>query len=85
MSKLVRETVDKAERLLAKRGSRIEEGLKAEISNHLVAAETLSADYHRLKEEAAEKRLDIEENARLLARATRRAKKALETAPAKKD
>jgi hypothetical protein len=76
MSKLVRESVEKAEKLLAKKGDLIDEGLKAELSKHLELAQALSGDYRSLKEEIKEKRLDIEENARALARAVRKAKKA---------
>jgi hypothetical protein len=76
MSKLVRESVEKAERLLAKKGDLIDGELKAELAKHLELAQTLSGDYRSLKEEIKEKRLDIEENARALVRATRKAKKA---------
>ena len=74
MSKLVRESVEKAERLLAKKGDLIEKGLKAELSKHLELAQELSGDYRSLKEEIKEKRIAIEENAKALARAARRAK-----------
>lgn len=76
MSKLVRESVEKAEKILAKKGDLLDEGLKAELSKHLELAQTLSGDYRSLREEIKEKRLDIEENARALARAARKAKKA---------
>ena len=77
MSKLVRESVEKAERLLAKKGDLIEKGLKAELSKHLELAQELSGDYRSLKEEIKEKRLAIEENAKTLARIARKAKKAM--------
>jgi hypothetical protein len=78
MSKQVREATEKAEKLLAKKGEHLDESLKAELSNYLALSETLVADYRRMKDAAKEKRLDIEENARAIARATRKAKKSLE-------
>lgn len=84
MSKLVREATEKAEKFLAKKGELIEDTLKAELSNYLALAETLAADYRLKKDEVKEKRLDLEENARSLARATKRAKKAAD-AKAKAD
>jgi uncharacterized coiled-coil DUF342 family protein len=56
MFKLVRESVEKAERLLAKKSDLIDEDLKAELSKHLELAQELSGDYRSLKEEMHEPR-----------------------------
>lgn len=78
MSKLVRESVERAKKLIAKRTGLIEGSLKQEIEGRLARAEALASEIQALKSAAKEKRLDSEENARALARLTRRAKKAAE-------
>jgi hypothetical protein len=82
MSKLSRESIEKAKRLLAKKQGLIEGGLWQEIEGLLARADAIASEYRGLKEAVKEKRLDIEDNARALARATRKAKKTAETAEA---
>ena len=82
MSKLSRESIEKAEKLLAKRQEDIEGGIKKELEERLVQAADLANQLLTLKEAAREKRLDIEENARALTRLTNKAKREVETAQA---
>jgi hypothetical protein len=78
MSKSTDETIAKARKLLEKKGSRIDEGSKRAIEEGLARAQSLDAEYHRYKDAVKEKRLDIEDNARVVSRAIRTAKKGLE-------
>jgi|GEM_PF-3169790 hypothetical protein len=82
MSKLTRESIEKAEKLLAKREGSIETGARQEIAEHLARSSALAAELKQLKDAAKEKRLDIEDNARALARITRKARKTAEAAEA---
>jgi hypothetical protein len=79
MSKLTRESIEKAEKLLNKKQGYIEEPDKQEIQNRISRAASLDSELRKLKDAVKEKRLDIEENARALARLARKAKRSAET------
>jgi hypothetical protein len=85
MSKLNRTAVEKARKLIGKKEDLIEDSLKLELASRLARAASLEAEYHQLKDAVAEKRLDIEENARSLARVTRRAKRSAGSAEAARE
>ena len=78
MSRLVRESIEKAERLLDKKQGQLEEGIKRELESGLVRAGALISELKGLKDAAKEKRLDIDESARALARLARKAKRLVE-------
>jgi uncharacterized coiled-coil protein SlyX len=82
MSKLTRESIEKSEKLLKRKEGFVEEGIKQEIENRLSRAASLDSELKGLKDAVKEKRLDIEENARALARLARKAKRSAETAEA---
>ncbi|MGA2545881.1 MAG: hypothetical protein ABSF43_05005 [Rectinemataceae bacterium] len=82
MSKLTRESIEKAEKLLNKKQGYMEELDKQEIQNRISRAASLDSELRKLKDAVKEKRLDIEENARALARLARKAKRSAETVEA---
>ena len=82
MSKLVRETIQKAEKLIAKRQADIDGGVRKELEERLARGADLANELLTLKEAAREKRLDIEDNARALARLSNKAKRSFEKAQA---
>jgi len=75
MSKLTRESIEKARKLLDRKQGSMEEGMRREIEEGLARSTALASELKELKDAAREKRLDIEDNARSLARVTRKAKK----------
>jgi hypothetical protein len=85
MSKSNRNAVEKATKLIEKKADLIEDSFKLEIASRLARAASLDAEYRQQKDAIAEKRLDIEENARSLARVTRRAKRAAGSAEAARE
>jgi len=82
MSKLTRESIEKAEKLLDKKPEFIEESVKQDIEKRLARSAALALELKGLREAEKEKRLDIEENARGLARVANKAKRAVEAAEA---
>ena len=84
MSKLSRETIQKAERLLAKKLASLEVGTSKELEALLSRSADLANELRTLKEAAREKRLDIEDNARALGRLSNKAKRMVEAAEAAK-
>lgn len=80
MSKFARETIQKAERFLAKKQVSVEGRTRKEFEELLSRAADLANELRTLKEAAREKRLDIEDNARVLSRLTNKAKRAAESA-----
>ncbi len=82
MSKLSRETIQKAERLLAKKLASLEGGTRKELEELLSRSADLANELRTLKEAAREKRLDIEDNARALGRLSNKAKRMVEAAEA---
>jgi hypothetical protein len=85
MSKLNRNAIEKATKLIEKKADLVEDSFKLEIASRLARAASLDAEYRQQKDAVAEKRLDIEENARALARVTRRAKRAAASAEAARE
>lgn len=84
MSKLTRESIEKAEKLLGKKQEYLDVGLIKEIETRLSRSVDLANELRTLKEAAREKRLDIEDNARALGRLANKAKRAVEVAAAAK-
>ncbi len=74
MSKLSRESMEKAQRALKKNEGLIDEGIRKEIETCMARSETLAAELKALKDSTREKRFDIEENSRSLGLLVRRAK-----------
>jgi len=77
MSKATREIIVKARKLIEKKGDRMDEGSRRALEDGLARAQSLEAEYYRYKDAAKEKRLDIEDNARVISRAIRTAKKGI--------
>jgi hypothetical protein len=78
MSKLTREAIEKAGKLIEKKGQNLDAAVRTELESLLTRGEALAQEYARLKDEAKEKRLDIEDNARAALRLVRKAKRAIE-------
>jgi hypothetical protein len=84
MSKLSRESIEKAEKILRKKQATLEDGIRGELERLLERASALSAELQGLKDTAKERRLDIEDNARAIARLSGKAKRAAQAAEAQR-